>query len=453
MRVIEVAAGLAIATASAGFAGAGEHLSMSKAVCTALANNSEIQSAQFASEAASEQARQARAHRLPSVDVSEVFHRSDNPAETFALLLNQGRFDAEEFFESDPNNPDPLTTWISRIEVVQPVYTGGKLSARIDQAGLFSEAENLRARHTRQRAIHDTLTAYTNLAKAREYLGLLESSRETTARHVELAEQYADEGMLVEAELLKARVRLAYMDELVQEARNRADLGLAGLNFQMGIDQNIPHALAALPSPPEIAGELDEWIVHGVAGRGDLESARRKLDAGRLEDKVARAGFLPEVAVIGRLDWYDDRIFGTHGDSATILGVAKINVFRGGADSAARAIARHRTRSFEFDMQRFEEGVRLEIRQAWQDLATARARLATSAAVVGAADEALRVRDERFRQGLDKMIDLLDAEAELREVRIRELVARYDVALATYRLLFASGQPLTDLTTLSEECS
>jgi len=43
--------------------------------------------------------------------------------------------------------------------------------------------------------------------------------------------------------------------------------------------------------------------------------------------------------------------------------------------------------------------------------------------------EALRVREHRFTQGLDKMIDLLDAETAAREAELRELVARYDVSL------------------------
>jgi outer membrane protein TolC len=40
------------------------------------------------------------------------------------------------------------------------------------------------------------------------------------------------------------------------------------------------------------------------------------------------------------------------------------------------------------------------------------------------------------------MIDLLDAETALREAEMRELVARYDVALATARLHFVSGATL-----------
>jgi outer membrane protein TolC len=44
------------------------------------------------------------------------------------------------------------------------------------------------------------------------------------------------------------------------------------------------------------------------------------------------------------------------------------------------------------------------------------------------------------------MIDLLDAETALREAELRELVARYDVSLSTYRLLYVSGGTLTQTT-------
>ena len=96
----------------------------------------------------------------------------------------------------------------------------------------------------------------------------------------------------------------------------------------------------------------------------------------------------------------------------------------------------------EADIRRFEDGVRLEVQQAWQDLATARVRHITAKNSLAAASEAVRVRESRFKQGLDKMIDLLDAETALREAELRELVARYDVALDTYHLGFVSGANL-----------
>jgi outer membrane protein len=430
----------------AAFAAAGEApLTVSQAVRTALQHNPAVAAARSSADAADARARQAKGFRLPRVDLTEMYDRTDNPAEAFAFQLNQERFDFPSFAQSNPNNPQPVTTWMTRLEVVQPLYTGGKLSARIGQATLMAAAEKLTHSRAEEQVAFDTVTAFTNLAKAREYTALLKTARETTATHVSLAEKYAAQGMILQAEVLKAKVYLAQMDELVEQASSRSRLAEAALDFQMGVDQTAHQTLAPLPSPPTVGDDMTHWIDAALDQRRDLGAARRKLEAGRLEEKVARSGWLPEVALVGRYDLYDHSLFGTHGDSGAIMAIAKVNLFRGGSDRAAQAAARYQSSAFESNVRRFEEGVRLQVQQAWDDLSTAHARRHTALASLGAAKESLRVREQRFKQGLDKMIDLLDAETQLREAEVRELVARYDLALSAYRLYFASGTSLIDL--------
>jgi outer membrane protein TolC len=212
----------------------------------------------------------------------------------------------------------------------------------------------------------------------------------------------------------------------------------------MGADQTHPRTLAPVPPAKPVVGDLDDWIAAALQNRRDLAAARRKLEAGRLEEKVSRPGFFPEIAVLGHYDLYDDKIFGANGHSGSVMAVARINLLGGGSNTAARAAARHETASFEADIRRFEEGVRLEVQQAWQDLLTARTRHVTAKSALTSATEAVRVRKSRFKQGLDKMIDLLDAETGLRQAEMRELVARYDVILDTHRIRYMAGATLID---------
>jgi len=403
-----------------------ETLTASAAVRTALENNPLIGAARAEAQAAEARSKEVRAFRLPRVGLSEVFSYTDNPAEVFAMTLNQGRFDMEQFFMSNPNTPDPLDTWITRLDVELPIYTGGELSARVRQSSLAATAQQLQYQRAREQVTFDTLAGFTNLAKAREHLELLRAARETTAENVRLAGLYAEQGLILQAEVLKAQVRLAE----------------AALSFHMGTDQGAHYRLGPLPPLPPVSGEADSWIDRALAARPDLEAARRQTEAGALEEKVARSGFLPELAVVGRYDLYDDTPFGANGRSGSVMAVARVNLFRGGADRAALAAARHQTEAYEAGVQRFEEGVRLEVLQAWQDLETAHARQHTARTSATAAREELRIREQRFRKGLDKMIDLLGAETALTGAEVRELVARFDAALASFRLYLASGTPL-----------
>ena len=429
---------LVLAAATAG----AEELTLAAAADAALLNNPEVAAARERAAAADKRLDGGKSHRLPKIGLSESFVYSNNPAEVFAFTLNQGRFDMEEFFMSDPNNPDPLSTFITKIDFELPIYTGGKLSARVGQAEAMATAEDYSLAHAQERVVFETTTAYVNLAKAREHRALLEKARSTTAEHVRLAEKYAEEGVILEADVLQAKVYLSEMDELLTQASNGAKLAQAALNFQMGEDQALPRELAPLPPATPVVGDLEDWIEAAVVERRDLEAARRKLEVGRLEEKATRPGYFPDIAVLGNYALYDDTFFGSNGHSGSVMAIARINLLGGGSNTAARAAARHETAGFEADIRRFEEGVRLEVQQAWQDLATARIRHSTAKSSLTAATEAVRVRQSRFKQGLDKMIDLLDAETGLREAEMRELVARYDVVLDIHRLRYVAGATL-----------
>ena len=437
--------GLVITMVATGVVSA-QDLTLDAAVDAALLDNPEVTAARERSAAATKRLDGGKSHQLPKIGLSESFVYTNNPAEVFALTLNQGRFDMGEFFLSDPNNPDPLSTFITRVDLELPIYTGGKLSAKVGQANAMATAEELTFTHTREKVAFETMSSYINLAKAREHQALLERARSTTAEHVTLAEKYAAQGVILDADVLQARVYLSEMDDLLTQATNSSHLAQAALNFQMGADQTHPRTLAPVPPATPVVGDLDDWIAAALQNRRDLAAARRKLEVGRLEEKVSRPGFFPEIAVLGHYDLYDDKIFGANGHSGSVMAVARIDLLGGGSNTAARAAARHETASFEADIHRFEEGVRLEVQQAWQDLNSAGIRHTTAKSTLKAAAEAVRVRESRFKQGLDKMIDLLDAETGLREAEMRELVARYDVALDTSRLRYVSGATLIDTT-------
>jgi outer membrane protein TolC len=434
---------LTVIVVSAAVTAGAQELALGEAVATALGSNPEVIAARERAEAAASRLEHGKSRRMPKIGLSESFISTDNPAEVFAMSLNREQFDLEEFFLSDPNRPDPLSTWMTRIDLELPIYTGGELSARIGQAESMATAEDHNSDHVREKVAFDTIAAYINLAKAREQVALLEKARATTAEHVRIAEQYARQGMLLEADVLRAKVYLSEMDEHLSQAVSGATLALSALNFQMAADQRTPRTLAPLPDPPPVVSDLEDLTLAAIQDRNDLNAARLQLEAGRLEERATRPGYFPEVAVVGRYDLYDDSIFGSNGGSGSIMAVARIDLWGGGSGSSARTAARHDAAAFAADVDRFEEGVRLEVQQAWQDLITARVRRETAKSSLAAGREGLRVRESRFRQGLDRMLDLLDAETALREAEMRELVARYDLALHTYRLRFVSGAALT----------
>jgi outer membrane protein TolC len=162
--------------------------------------------------------------------------------------------------------------------------------------------------------------------------------------------------------------------------------------------------------------------------------------AAELEVEAKKALRRPRLGLVVRGDLVDDSPFGDHGDSTAILAQGSLDLWAGGRHRAAVAAARAEAEAAGHEVALFADAVRLEVRQAWATVDSARRRQATAAAALDAAREAERITAERFRAGVVRTIDLLDAATARREAETRELVARADANLAALRLAVAAGQ-------------
>ncbi len=414
-------------------------ISLADAMSGGRAGGREVATAEARQEGAAAKVRQAFAYRLPQVRVSEQWIRTDSPADAFGLLLNQERFSFPAFVAGNPNAPDTLNTAITRLEVEVPIWTGGELTTRVKQARLAAQAAGENTGRVGDQAAVAAAEAWIRLGEAREGVALLAHSRETVAAHLELAKNFAAQGMLVRSDLLRAEVELARIDDLLAEARGNARVAEANLAFRLGQPMDTTFALVPLGDPPPIVGDRDAWLAASFARR-DLVSARKLLEAGDLEARALYGAILPRIGLVARHDLVDDRPFGGHGDSTTIAALATFDLFDGGKKRAGIAAAKAEADAGRAEVLRMEEGIRLETRQAYEAAAVALERRATAATALAAAAEAVRIVEERFKAGVVKSTDLLDTATARREAEMRELVARADAWLAHLQLALAAGE-------------
>jgi len=441
MKVKVPAAVLALLVASGANS---ETLTLGDVIRAARHGSREVVAGQARNEAAQERLRQARGFCLPSVVLQELWVRTDSPAEVFAFTLNQQRFSLSDLMTSDPNRPTALATGVTRLEASLPLFTGGEVSTRIEQAGSAARAAKLLAGWVGEQAALAAAEAYVMVEQAEEFEALVTKARETVAAHVGVAAAWVDQGMLVRSELLRAEVELARVDDLLAQAQGNARVARANLAFRSGQPQERRWDLDPLPRPVALGEDVQVWIA-SADGRMDLAAAREGLRAGALEAKVRNAAFFPKVALIGRGDMVDDSVFGTRARSTTIMAVATINLFAGGSDRAAVAAARWEARAGAEDVARFADGIRLEVRQAFEAAQTARRRQVTAEQAIAAAREVERITKERFGRGIVKTLDVLDASTALREAETRELVARAEAQAALIRLAVVSGRNLEEV--------
>jgi outer membrane protein TolC len=271
---------------------------------------------------------------------------------------------------------------------------------------------------------------------------LARRARDTTARHVDQAQAFFDTGMMVESDLLQARVQLARMEEKLIAAENAVLLARAGLFRWMGVAQDRDYVLdrnVATGDPGVV--QLDSALAGAFHRRLDVRAVQAETMAARSGVKQAKGEYFPEVALIGRYSLNDDQLFGSHGESYALMAVASWNVLDWGKTRARVGGARARQTAAEEAQRARVQAVEFEVRQAWHQMSEARARLEVASGAVAQATRALDIIEARFEQGVVRMADLLDAETQLDDARVRELNAGFDVQRAARSLAFATGLP------------
>jgi outer membrane protein len=425
-----------------------ERLSLTEAIALGAENSPSLLESEANRRAADLARREAKGARLPVIEIKEIALRTDSPADAFGLQLMQERFSFPSFVQGDPNRPDPLDNFATEVTASMPLFAGGRISSGIGQASAMAQAAGMIERHTHEAVSLAIAGAYMDALLADRAVDLAAKARETTAKHVDQAQSFFDAGMIVESDLLQAQVQLSRMEEEVIRARNNATVARAGLNRAMGVDQGRSYELD--DNLPDLAIDslgLADAIGRASTLRSDLRASDARTRAASLAVSSARGELLPEIGLLAKYSMNDDRIFGSHGRSYTMMAVARMNIFDGGRSWTRMARSKQEEAAARASHTAYRAQIEFETRQAFHAVREASARRAVAQGAVSAAEKALLIIEDRFGQGIVKVTDLLDAETALNETRLRELQARFDLQRAIRTFHFTTGSsPVPEVT-------
>ena len=119
---------------------------------------------------------------------------------------------------------------------------------------------------------------------------------------------------------------------------------------------------------------------------------------------------------------------------------ARLRLFGGKEVRAkvARSEAEHRMALSASELM--SQSVELEVRTAFHELKAARKRIEQAGMAVGLAGASLVMVEDRYREGLTTLVELMEAETALTSARTREVQARRDLLLADATLKLAIGR-------------
>lgn len=415
-----------------------ETLNLRQAAEAALAGNPDLAASQARIAQAEAGSRQAEGARLPRVALSVNATHTNDPLAAFGLKLGQERIGAADFQPSRLNDPASINNLNTRIEVQAPLYSGGQIGARQDEARAFLRAARDGDLATRQDILLEVLQAYQGVHLARANVRVGEQGQAAAAEYLRAAGNLHKQGLAVRSDVLSARVNLENARLRVSEARRLEATALDRLKLLMGRnpDAALEVGEEARLKLPE--GGLEALRAQALTGHPGLRALRARLEAAQAATRAARGARLPQFNVLARQDWNDNRL-GLDASSYTLGGSLSWNLFDGGFNDAAIDRAQAAQQELAAQLRQAEDGIVFRLTEARRRALEAEARLAAREEALREAEEAQRLTKLRYENGVTTLVDLLSAQALLDRARADLAGARHDLVVSRGQVLHAAG--------------
>lgn len=428
----------ALTTASAQAPRSG--LTLVEAIDVALATSPVLRAAQHQVEAASAGVEQARAAFFPRLDVSESFTYADNPVFAFSSKLNQGRFAEADFDVRRLNNPGATRNFKTSLSVAQPLYTGGKASLGLEQARLQRQASTLGLDRQQQEVVFQVARAYYGVLRAQSALAVVGAAMRAAEANRDLARVRFETGLVVQADVLSAAVRLAGLHEQEITATHHLTLAKAALNDVMGQPlDTLVEVVGELTQRPGRYAPLQGLEALALEKRPDYHQTGVTEQALERHIALARAAYLPTVDVSASYEVHTRDLVAQGQESWYVTLGLQWNLFHGFADRARVAEAQANVARLKALRAGMASKIGLEVKEASLGLQAARQRIDVATGAIAQAEESLRMTRDRYQTGLTTIVDLLFGEAALTRAQGNRTAALYDYNVALASVEFALG--------------
>lgn len=424
-------------------------LEFRQCVDAALSQNPDLSISKAQIEQAQAAVREAKGNRLPRLNLSLTASRSNDALSVFGMKLGQRQASFNDFGLSEYtgigsvqprtlNHPDAINNFNTRVELLVPVYNGGMVASYVDTAQAYVRAAQSGDQMARQQIIKHVLMAYQGVHTARAYIKVAEQGQAAAEEFVRITEKLHNQGMAVKSDLLSARVNLEEVRLKLTEARNTEATALDQLHLLMGKPLDEALDVGAPVMPAMLAGNDADLRRQARDNAPGLNALRHQVDAAGARTRAARASKKPQFNVMLRQDWNDDTL-GLDAASYTAAGVLSWNAFDGGSSNAAVDRAEAARSELAAKLRQAEDGIGFQVTEARRKAEEAEVKIAARDSALEQASEAQRLVQKRYENGLNTLVELLAAQAQLDKARADLVAARYDQAVYRAELKRAAG--------------
>jgi len=396
-------------------------LTLNESISLALQNNYDIKYAKSAREKAYWSLKETENNRGISIDYAHSGRRFDSSAAS-----------------SDANG----TSYDNQVSLSLPVYTGGSLENKIEQAKLNLNVADLEIEAARQQLKLTVVNAYLTVLEYQNQVRVNQDTANNYEEHLKLVRAKYDLGVVAKTDVLSSQVDLAKAQDSLIVAENNYQNAVAGLNNAIGLPHDTKLRLKYEIAYQKYPLTLEECIQYAGIHRPEIAQNEARVASAQYGVKIANSGKLPTVALSASEGWSDDQLPGLKNNNWTVKLTTSLNLFDSGVTKSQIKQAKHNVDMVSDQAGQERDSIFLSVRQYYLSMVEAEKRIDTNKVSVERAEENLMIQKARYEVGVGTNLDLRDAVVSLDTAKKDYIQSLYDFTTSKAKLEQAMGLPV-----------
>ena len=351
--------------------------------------------------------RQTNAVFLPNITASHTAIATTNPLMAFGSKLNQEILTQSDFNPALLNDPSQIENYTTKFEIQQPLINLDGIYQR-KAAKAKMNAMSLKTERTQDYLAFEVDNAYMQLQLAYKAVDVLEKALEAANANKKLAENSFKQGYLQRADVLNVEVHVTEVQNQLQTAKSNVQNASNYLSFLMNDEDYVIYT----PADELTIATFTMENKKVSENRSDIKAMQLASNAYEAMNKVDKMAFLPRLNAFGSYELYDDQIFQVGANGYLFGAQLSWDLFQG-----TKRLGKVQKSKAEFEKSKLEykhyvSQSNLKLNKAKRAFLDAENKLELTTLALEQSKESLRIRTNRFKEGLEKTSDLLMAETQ-----------------------------------------
>ena len=405
-----------------------QEINLEEALEKAMANSHQIKMVKCEFLAAQADADKTKSLYLPKIEASMTGAVTNLPLQAFANRLQQGRIEQADFAPAAFNNPTAISNLQTQLMLQQPIIN---LGAKEMKNALIAKSKAVEQQgiRTKKALRYQLIQIYLQLQLAYAKIEVLLQAQKTAEANLKLTQDHVRAAYLQKSDALLAELRINEIKHQLLLAKNNIQNASDQLSFLMG------EPLGTIFKPTEKLIEQEPTAIlqeQLPTERSDIKAIKQQINAHKHLLDAAHKTRLPGINAFASYELNNNLDF-KNAQHGYLIGIrASWVIFNGNKNKSAIQKATIELEKVQISLNQLSAQTKLDLEIAKRKMLEAQHKIDLSQKAITSSKEALRIKRNKYAEGLEKTTDILIAETKVAQMEMNyiEAIHQYQMAYA-----------------------